>query len=296
MGGRDRRGSPLSIVIDTARRIWTHPENRGRRVRRLARWIGWQVWERSVRRPWTVPFHGDLRMICHPHDTVTSLVLYYGLYDAEEMRFLLAWLRSGETFVDVGANVGPYSLLSTLAPDVRTLAFEPFSLAQQRFRANIELNGVGHRVHLVPRAVGEGDRSGRLSADRWATNELVGDRYDGATEEVEIVSLDSYDAASPLGQVGLMKVDVEGHELAVLRGAARVVRRDRPALIVELNDVSALRNWAETTVYTAVRYLAGPVAGALEPRPWPTEPGGNMVLVPDLDAARHRVAATTRRS
>jgi FkbM family methyltransferase len=279
----------LASVTDTAQRIWTHPENRGIRLRRLAGWVGWQTWERVVRRPWTIPFHGGLRMVCHPHDTVTSLVLYCGLYDVEEMRFLLAWLRPGDTFLDVGANVAPYSLLSTLVPDVRAVAFEPGSLARSRARANIELNGVGDRVELVPFAVAESEGRVRLTADRWATNVLVDGDYDGAVEQVESVSLDRFDADTRLGRVGLVKIDVEGHELGVLRGAAALLTRERPALLVELNDVSALRGFAESSGYTAVRF--SPDTGALAPRPWPTTSGGNILLVGDVDAASRRLAS-----
>jgi FkbM family methyltransferase len=285
--------SPLAAVVDTSRRIWTHPGNRGIRLRRLAGWVGWQAWQRVVRRPRTIPFHGGLRMICHPHDTVTSLALYCGLYDAEEMRFLLAWLRPGDTFVDVGANVAPYSLLSTLVPDVRAVAFEPGSLALGRARANIELNGVGDRVELVPLAVAETGERARLSADRWATNALVDDGYEGTIEEVQTVSLDGFEAGGRLGRVGLLKVDVEGHELPVLRGAAGLLERARPALVVELNDVGALRRFAESAGYSAVRFV--PETGALVPRQWPAEPGGNIVLVPDIDQARTRLAEPTDR-
>src|SRR5688572_6722904 len=109
--------------VDTARRIWAHPYTRGRRVRRLGRWVTWQVWQRAVRRPWTVTMHGDVRLVCHPHDMVASMALYHGLYDVEEMSFLLAWLRPGDTFVDVGANIAPYSLLATSLDGVRAVAF-----------------------------------------------------------------------------------------------------------------------------------------------------------------------------
>lgn len=294
--------SPLAAVTDTARRIWTHPENRGVRLRRLAGWVGWQGWQRVVRRPRTIRFHGGLRLVCHPHDTITSMALYCGLYDAEEMRFLLAWLRPGDTFVDVGANVAPYSLLSTLVPDVRAVAFEPGSLAQGRARANIELNNVADRVELVPRAVAEADGPVRLTADRWATNTLVGDDYAGPVEEVGAVSLDGFDGfdgldrsgpGGRLGRVALVKVDVEGHELGVLRGAGGVLAHHRPALIVELNDVAALRRWAGEHGYAAVRYDPG--AATLEPRTWPAVRGGNVLLVADLDAARGRLAGALPR-
>jgi FkbM family methyltransferase len=285
---RDAVPPVWSVLTRTTHRIWTHPENRGRRLRRLGRWAAWQAAERVVRRPWTIDFHGGLRLICRPHDTVTTLALYCGLYDAEEMRFLLAWLRDGDTFVDVGANVAPYSLLATLVPGVRAVAFEPATVARQRAQANVELNGVGDRVTLVARAVGDVDGPARLSADRWATNALVGADHTGPVEEVACTRLDTFDAETGLGKVSLLKVDVEGHELAVLDGAACLLARDRPALVVELNDVAGLRAFAAIHGYVPVRYA--PASQAVTRRDWPETPGGNVVLVPDVRAAQRRVA------
>lgn len=284
--------------------IWTHPENRGVRGRRLLGWVGWQAWQRTVARPRVVHLHGGVRLLCHPHDHVTSLALYCGLYDSEEMRFLLAWLRPGDTFLDVGANVAPYSLLSTLVDDVAAVAFEPGALARERAAANIRLNHAEQRATLVPCAVSDQDGIGRLTSDRWATNTLVDDGYDGDVEQVEMVSLDSYTSAGgdrssarceggAGGRISLVKIDVEGHEPDVLRGAEATIARHRPAMIIENNDVEALRRWADEHSYTLVAY--DPTTGRLDGGAWPSHRGGNLILVPDFDEARRRVAPTAGR-
>jgi len=281
--------------VDTAQRIWTHPYTRGQRGRRLGRWVTWQVWQRTVRRPWTVTMHGDVRVVCHPHDMVASMALYHGLYDVEEMSFLLAWLRPGDTFVDVGANIAPYSLLATSLDGVRAVAFEPDDRARGRAVANAELNAVQDRLALVPMAVGDHDGQALFTDDHLPTSHLVdagnGDGS-GAAREVPVVRLDSYDAdvdgAPALGRVGLIKVDVEGHELAVLAGAAGVLARDRPALVVEVNEpVAPLVVWIEAQGYVPVHYDRD--RRELVRRDPPTERGGNVLLVPDLDEARARL-------
>ncbi len=276
------------VAAGTARAIWTHPENRGVRGRRLGRWLAWQAWQRTVRSPWTIRFHGDVHMICHPHDHITSMAMYYGLYDRAEMRFLLAWLRPGDTFLDVGANVAPYSLLATEIPGVLAVAFEPGALAQQRARANIALNRADGAVRLATVAVGDQDGEAILTADRWATNALADPGYAGAVERVRIVRLDTYTVEHGIHGVRLVKIDVEGHEPAVLRGAARLIERDRPALIVEVNDVAALRDAAGSLGYSRVGY--DPDRGTLAPTGWPDRPGGNAILVPDVAAAVARLA------
>jgi FkbM family methyltransferase len=279
----------FDAVVDTARRIWTHPENEGRRGRRLLRWVAWQASQRTTGRPWTITLHGDIHMICHPHDHITTLALYCGLYDAPEMRFLLAWLRPGDTFLDVGANVAPYSLLSTSVPDTRAIAFEPGSLARLRAGANVELNGLGDRITVEPLAVSGADGTARLTADRWATNALVDDGYDGVVEAVPTVRLDTYAAGHDLSGVSLVKVDIEGHEVAALEGAADLFARRRPALIVEVNEpMTALRDLTSSWGYTPVELDVR--TRRLAARRWPHEAGGNIVLVPDVEAGCRRVA------
>lgn len=283
--------SGLSVfgkMTNTAGMIWRHPENRGRRARRVTRWLAWQLWERAVGSPRVIEMHGGVRLVCRPHDHVTSLALYCGLYDSEEMRFLLAWLRRGDTFVDIGANVAPYSLLSTLVPDVSAVAFEPGSLALDRARANIRLNGAEQRVSLVPSAVSDVEGVAWLTADRWAKNALVDGSYDGELEKVDATTLDRYVHEHGVEGVSLMKIDVEGHEPGVLRGARAVIDEHRPALIVECNDVSALAAFARRHGYSLVRYT--PRSARLEVVDWAAGPGGNVILVPDVGRARERVA------
>jgi FkbM family methyltransferase len=290
--------------VDTPRRIWSHPYTRHQRARRLGRWLAWQGWQRLVRRPWTVTLHGPVRVVCHPHDMVASLALYHGLYDMEEMSFLLAWLRPGDTFVDVGANIAPYSLLAASVDGVGVVAFEPGDEARRRAAANVALNSMGDRVVLSAAAVSDRDGRARLTASHRPTDHLVDEAagpdgdgdvavavavVDGTpTREVPTVRLDTYAAREGLARVALVKVDVEGHELDVLAGAAGLLDRDRPALVVEVNEpVAALAAWIAEAGYVPVRYDWA--RRTLVPDDLPTKRGGNVVLVPDLARAQARL-------
>jgi FkbM family methyltransferase len=225
----------LGHATDTCVRIWRHPENKGRRLKTLGLYFAWQAWERTVKRPWTIPLVPGRVIRCYPHCQISSGTLYYRLPERSSMRFLLDYLRPGDTMVDVGANAGTYSLLATTIDGVSVLAFEPSSVAYERAETNMRLNGVDRRVQLRREAAGATSGVGRLSIGLGPCNKVLGAADEPmSSEEVAVVALD--DLLDATGPVSLMKIDVEGGELDVLAGAQRLIRRDGPVLIVEVND------------------------------------------------------------
>lgn len=279
--------SAPEILLRTLRQIWTHPENRNRRARALAGYFGWQAWERTVRRPVTVKLTGGIKVRCHPHSPIASAVIYYGLADPAEMRFVLGYLQPGDTFVDVGANVGVYSLLAASVPDVRVLALEPSSQAWTRASENVRLNRLETRVTLLKQAAGRTAGPGRLTVGLDAMNSLVESESRDSTEAVSVDTLDRLAAEHALERVALIKVDVEGWETDVLEGAAELIRRHRPALIVEVNDVESLEEFAATAGYSCIAYVPG--SRTVEPASLAAFKGHNAILVPDPEAASMRL-------
>jgi len=135
---------------------------------------------------------------------------------------------------DVGANVGDYSgRLAQLCPRVH--AFEPVPWLADNLARKLPRNVTVHRVALSDRA-GEaelripyrGDAQEHMCATLEAGNRL------GEAKNVEVVTCEVARLDDVLMEpVGFIKIDVEGHELAVLRGATRVLREHRPTLVVE---------------------------------------------------------------
>lgn len=268
----------------TAQRIWRHPGNRGRRFRRLGAWLGWQIWERAVRRPWMVTMPPDIHLKLAPHDPVTSAVLYCGVPDWAEMRFVRDYLRDGDVMVDVGANVGLYALLGARTGDIRVIAFEPNDIARARAVENAARNGLSQRVQFRPQAVGGVPGRSSFTAAQGPLNHLVKSPVTEAqpVHPVDVVTLD--DVVD--GPVALIKVDVEGDELGVLRGAEGLLRTFGPALVVEANDPPALTAWLEAFGYQWVSYAPeGRRVGAV-PSPGV---GENGIAVTDLAATTARL-------
>jgi FkbM family methyltransferase len=143
-------------------------------------------------------------------------------------------LRPGSTFVDVGANVGYFTLLaSTLG--ARVVAYEPTPSVFARLRENVDLNGF-QQAQLVNAAVMDkpGTLSLHLSGEDPEANSLFGDGPQSV--RVPAVSLDEDLAARGIEHVDLLKIDAEGAEAFVLDGATRLLSSPNPpAILVEVN-------------------------------------------------------------
>jgi FkbM family methyltransferase len=286
-GRADRR--PVRVAYDSVRRVWEHPSNRGHRSRALARYVGWQVWQRSARRPITVQLAPGRRIRCHPHSPVTSAIIYYGLPDHADMRFVRDYLVAGDVFVDVGAHEGTYSLLATATAGVMAVAVEPSSRSYERLEANIRLNGASDQIHPVRRALGR--RAGqvlmRVGSD--SMNDVRTVPTEGVeTEEVVASTLDEVIDACDVRSVSMIKIDVEGAELDVLAGASSTIAAHRPVLLVEVNDPDRLAAFAVTAGYHPVAY--DPERRALVATRVKDRDGSNVLLVPDLGIMASRLA------
>lgn len=142
-------------------------------------------------------------------------------------------MPAASCFVDVGANRGYYSLIA--ARTHRVFAFEPNPGPLADLRASLELNGFGN-VTLVQAAVSDSSGSGQLhiheSVTELSSLAQVHDDLDSQVD-VETVGLDEYFQGHPGVAVGLIKMDIQGAELLALRGAAGILERHRPVLIIE---------------------------------------------------------------
>ncbi len=158
-----------------------------------------------------------------------------------EMKLLDLLCARDRTSVDVGAKLGMYTYrLLRHSRDV--VAFEPIPLLSRMLTTVFS----GRAVRIEPRALSDAagqvtmripyGSNGEVKLGRStieAANALAHDDVARIEEiEVEVTTLD----ACAVADVGFIKIDVEGHELAVLRGATRTISRDRPTLLIEAND------------------------------------------------------------
>ena len=156
-------------------------------------------------------------------------------YSEPEISLLPTLCKRNAISLDIGANRGLYSYYM-LPHSSAVLAFEPLPEMQKRLRTQF-----GNRVTIYPVALSdtEGQCDIRLPKGNpsWATIDPYNSLAMAGDVEMEVVKvetrrLDSYD----LDGIGFIKIDVEGHEESVLHGAEQTIRRNRPILLIEIEE------------------------------------------------------------
>ena len=213
---------------ELVKRIWHAPGNHGRRLRVLLRSVLWLVNKKTRRRPWTLAVYDDMKLRCYPDSIIALHVVQRGeFHDWDTAKFITEFLHEGDTFVDVGANIGLYTLPAA-AKKARVVAVEPSAKNRGRLEENLALNGLSS-VKIEACALGEIESEMAFcDDDALAHVELAGDG-----PKVPVRRLD---AILPEGEISLLKVDVEGFELAVFQGAEIAMRAGRlPVILFEMN-------------------------------------------------------------
>ena len=263
-------------------------------MRVFARFVTLQVHTRLIGKPILVPFVGSTRIFAGNGYAGSNGNYYLGLHEFEDMAFISHYLRPADLFVDVGANVGSYTLIASGAVGARTVAFEPVPKTLTRLRANCNVNDVTSLVDIHAVRVGDQNGTAICSVDTDTTNSIVPETSSRPSIEVPLRRLDSEISEAP----SAIKIDAEGYDDNVLEGSAALLNERRPlALLVEsLGAGSFGRNMPESESrllrfgFRRCRY--DPWQRAIEET---TDSANyNHLFVRDLECARARVACAPR--
>lgn len=204
--------------MEVLRFIRTHPIARRYKLRTLARIVDWQIRSRLSQEV-VVPWIDGQRLAVRRGMTGATGNIYAGLHELSDMAFVLHFLRPGDLFLDIGANVGTYTVLASGVARARTWAFEPATATVAHLRRNVALNQIDRLVTVHPFAVGAGEAVIDLTLDRDTMNRVTSGNA-GPVQQVRQVALDDM---LGIETPSMMKVDVEGYEPEVLKGAARML-------------------------------------------------------------------------
>ncbi len=222
--------------------------------------------------------------------TGATMNVYCGLHEANDMAFVLHLLRPSDLFLDIGANVGTYTLLASGVAKARSITVEPIPHTFSLLKRNIHINDLSSLVDFHCVAVGALSSLLLFTASRGPMNRAVPSgsslSSDEATVEVPVTTVDDLlsDAVPSL----LWKVDVEGYESEVLQGATQslsnpelravLLEADNPALQATMQDAGFYR-----FVYDPFSRQLKPILDAQQ-----SKAGHNQLWIRDLPFVQER--------
>jgi len=216
-----------------ARFIAKHPLNANHKLQALTNFVKWQIATRILKKKVIVPWVEDSMFISGLGETGLTGNLYAGFMEYEDMIFLLHALQPNEIFVDVGANIGAYTILASKVVKSNSIAFEPLPATAERLKDQIQINRINAAVDI--RNMGVGDKEGSLfftnNNDTVNKVSLAGEVKN--TTMVKVITLDKELAKD---NQYFLKIDVEGFEYNVIEGASAILSNNNvSAIIIELN-------------------------------------------------------------
>jgi len=176
-------------------------------------YLRWNIGRRLLQVDYVLPLADHASVIVSNRENFATLAYTCRLWDFEEMVFLTHLLRPEDLFLDIGANVGGYTMLVSAVAGARSLAFEPVPATYEALLRNIRTNGIEDRARGLQIGIGDVEQTLSMTADRGGLNAIVPGRWDGATVEVPVRRLDYVLADEPCR---LIKPDIEGFEMNAL--------------------------------------------------------------------------------
>jgi FkbM family methyltransferase len=235
-------------IINTFRFITSHPLNRNNKLGALLRWAGWQIRSRLASGPLVVNFVNEAKLLVKPGMTGATGNIYCGLHEFEPMAFILHMLKD-DLFVDVGANIGSYTILAGAVIGTRCISIEPIPDTFENLMQNIRINGIENIVRAYNYGIGKEDGVMRFTAHLDTMNRVAVDADSNAqkTIQVEIKKLDTIIAKL---KPALMKIDVEGYETEVIASADDILSQPTMnAVIMELDGYGKRYGFDETLLH-----------------------------------------------
>ncbi|MCA9149238.1 MAG: FkbM family methyltransferase [Planctomycetales bacterium] len=221
--------------------IWNHPSNKGRRVQALCRSVGWQIHKRIRRTPQVHPMFDGVKLKCYPESNGAGLMIYTnGWPDYDEMHFVRRYLRPGDAFVDVGTNIGIFTLLASTCVGTtgHVLSLEANGRSFERLLENVQLNQFDSIVEAHCAAVGAENGTIRFLKGWDLINRIAteAEQQSGELPYDEVPSVKLDDKLSGR-RFAMGKIDIEGAEPLAFRGAAEMLNAGNPPVwLMELKS------------------------------------------------------------
>ena len=197
-------------------------------------------------------FDGNLTMSLLLSEHMQRRIFWMGYYSQDIAHLLNHLLKPGMVVLDVGANIGEITMLAAqrVRPEGRVFSFEPMDEISKQLEWHIKTNQL-HQVSIQKIALGETIADNipiYLSCGQVIEDENggLGSLYGGnqgqnPVQHITVTTLDDWQSKQHLERIDLIKIDIEGAELACLKGAKKSIQQYRPKIIIEIQDFSSAR-------------------------------------------------------
>lgn len=227
-------------------------------------------------------------------EAIDFSIYAFGAFEKKTLKVLSKVIQKGETFIDVGANIGSVALpvAQLLGPKGQVIAIEPSDIAINRLQTNLSLNpSLCNNVELVHAFVS--DKPDRTASSVYSSWKISGfnpfDRHPHhagrlqPAEKAQTITLDEFTAARNLSPDWL-KIDVDGHECEVLRGAIRLLQEERPKLLLEICNYTLESRGEDLHQLMEILWTAGYEVRNLNLKALPTGARWAQKLIPKMGA------------
>lgn len=237
-------------TISNIKFILSHPLNKDHKLKAFLRFINWQIKSRLNPKQVVHTFTEKSKLFIERGMTGATGNLYCGLHEFNDMGFLLHFLRTDDLFVDVGANVGSYTILASAHSGANSISFEPLPATFQKLMNNIQLNHLSGKVKAHNMALGRQAGELLFTNSLDTMNHVVKDAQEGVIS-VQVNTLDDILNNGPVPL--LIKIDVEGFETEVIKGATKTLHEPGlKAIIIELNGSGARYGYDEQEIHQSL--------------------------------------------
>ena len=240
----------LKDRLETYRQVIQHPANRHRKMQAALDYLRWNFGKRILEAEYILPLIEHARIIVSERQNYATLTYVNGLWDFPEMMFLLHFLRPGDLFADIGANVGGYTILASAVAGAKSLSFEPVPVTYTELIRNLRLNEISDLVEPHRCGLGSEAASMRMTATLGGMNHIVTEQTRGETVDIEVVRFDDVLAGR---SCNLVKMDAEGYEREIIIGAGRALADPSlHGIIAEFNGSGLRYGHSDERVHAAI--------------------------------------------
>ncbi len=237
------------MKFNTLKLITSTPLTQKKKLKALLRFFWWGIYSKTISKKKKYKFIGDTDITIIKGISTSELQYYCGFSEFKDMGFLVHFLRKEDTFIDIGANIGSYTLLASSHMGAETIAVEPVPITFSYLQENIRINNIEGKVNPLNIGLSNQKSTLKFSSLLDAVNHVISNEEAITMPFVE-VPVDTLDNISKDKHPICIKIDVEGFETNVINGASSTLSNPSlQAIIIELNGSANQYGFDESLIH-----------------------------------------------